>query len=150
MERAIAISRLQYAHKVINIIQFKNPYHASTNNIHLFITNANRGSMKLTTEFAEKQGFSIKNNTSLDAHLILGELPPNSARYCIVETRLSPLTEKDIKMQSNLLLDKLRPQKLRAIIITATILTIFAMSYKYIDAENSLELFFQTFLSTKY
>lgn len=151
MERAIAISRLQTAYKVINIAQLKNPYHASINNIHLFISNEYRGIMKLDPKFTEKQGFSINNNTIQEAHLILSELPPNSERYCIMETRLRPLTEKDIKMQSNLLLDKLSPQIMRPIIIRATIFTLLVLLYKYVDTEtvNNLELFFQTHVSTK-
>ncbi len=151
MERAIAISRLQDAYKAINIVQLKNPYHASINNIHLLISNAYRGKMKLVTEFAEKQGFSITNSAMQEAHLILGELPPNSERYCILETRLRPLTEKDIKMQSNLLLDKLSPQIMRAIIIRAAIFTLLVFLYKYVDIEavNNLELLLQNLLSAK-
>lgn len=151
MERAIAISRLQTAYKVINIAQLKNPYHASINNIHLFISNEYRGIMKLDSKFTEKQGFSINNNTMQEAHLILGELPPNSERYCILETRLRPLTDKDIKMQSNLLLDKLSPQIMRAIIIRATIFTLLVFLYKYVDTEavNNLELLLQNLLSAK-
>jgi hypothetical protein len=133
MERAIAISRLQEAYKAINVVQLKNPYHASINNIHLLISNAYRGKMKLVNEFSEKQGFSTLVNTFQDVHLILGELPPNSERYCILETRLRPLTEKDIKMQSNLLLDKLSPQIMRPIIIRATIFTLLVFLYKALN-----------------
>ncbi|AEJ02487.1 hypothetical protein Nit79A3_2731 [Nitrosomonas sp. Is79A3] len=151
MERVKAINHLNSAYKVINIVQLKNPYHASINNIHLLITNEYRGVMKLVTEFADKQGFSILVNTTQDVHLVLGELPPNSERYCILETRLRPLTEKDIKMQSNLLLDKLSPQIMRPIIIRAAILTILVVLLnKYVDTEaiNNLELFLQNFLSS--
>lgn len=127
MERVKAINHLTSAYKVINIVQLKNSYHASISNIHLLISNEYRGVMKLVTEFAEKQGFSITVNTTQNVHLALGELPPNSERYCILETRLRPLTEKDIKMQSNLLLDKLSPQKMRFIIITAILITLITL-----------------------
>lgn len=151
-EKVEAIIRLHDASKIINIVQIKNPYHASINNIHLYISNENRGVMKLVTEFVEKQGFSVANNTSQDAHLILNELPPNSERYCLLETRQRSLTEKDIKMQSNLLLDKLSPQVMKPILIRSTIISVLVVLLsKYIDVETigNFQLLFQNFVSTK-
>lgn len=119
-ERVSAFHDLGRAAKVINIIQLKNPYHESLHNIHLRISYANRGILKLISTFAEKEGFSITNSGIQDAHLTLGELPANSARYCIVETGVRPLSENDIELQSDLLY-RLNPTIMKTIFITSAL-----------------------------
>lgn len=142
-EKVEAIHRLRDASKIVNIIQIKNPYHSSINNIHFYISIENQGVMKLVTDFSEKQGFTIVNNKSQDIHLVLGELPPNSARYCIIETRQLSLSEKNITIQSNLLLDKLSPQTMKPIILGAAIISgLLILIEKYAIAEAVRDLYY--------
>lgn len=142
-EKVEAIHRLRDASKIVNIIQIKNPYHSSINNIHFYISIENQGVMKLVTDFSEKQGFTIVNNESQDIHLILGELPPNSTRYCIIETRQLSLSEKNITIQSNLLLDKLSPQTMKPIILSAAIISgLLILIEKYASVEAVRDLYY--------
>ncbi|WMJ09638.1 hypothetical protein [Nitrosomonas sp. sh817] len=142
-EKVEAIHRLRDASKIVNIIQIKNPYHSSINNIHFYISIENQGVMKLVTAFSEKQGFTIMNNKPQDIHLVLGELPPNSARYCIIETRELSLSEKNITIQSNLLLDKLSPQTMKPIILGAAIVSgLVILIEKYTSVEAVRDLYY--------
>jgi hypothetical protein len=122
-ETVKAFRDLGRASKIVNILQVKNPYHESVHNIHLRVSSKHRGVMKLSNEFAEKEGFKIVNNTTQYAHLILGELPPNSERYCLIETGVIPLSESYIEMQSDLLY-KLSPQIMKRIALIAGVIAI--------------------------
>lgn len=123
-ERVKAFRDIDGATKIINIVQLKNPYYESLHNIHLRISNKDRGVMKLASDLVVKEGFSIANNASQYAHLVLGELPSKSERYCLVETEVCPLSENDIELQSDLLY-RLNPEIMKRIVLIAALLSIF-------------------------
>lgn len=125
--RAQARWTLGHSSKNVNIIQINNPYHESFKDIHVRVSHKNLGLMHLVETVAEREGFKVLNKSSQYLHLVLEELPPNAARYCIVETMTQPLRSPNIEIQSGLLL-RLSPEYVKGITLFA-LLVAFLVAY---------------------
>lgn len=135
-EKVKAFHDLGGSSNIVNIIQIKNPYHESIHNIHLR-TKYKKGNIRsFPEEILKKEGFSVVNNATQFTHLLLNELPPNSERYCILETGSRPLSESAIEVQSDLLY-KLSPQIMKRIALIAGIVSIAAGTATLLTGENS-------------
>jgi len=125
--RAQARWTLGHSSKNVNVIQINNPYHESFKDIHVRISHKNLGLMHLAETVAEREGFTILNKSSQYLHLVLEELPPNAARYCLVETATQPLRSANIEIQSGVLL-RLSPTNIKCITLVALVIA-FLVAY---------------------